>query len=81
VHRAARPGATLLLSAFSDVNAEGREWPRPMVSEEQLRQTLGDAGWDIAELSTIDLSIDLPTDLPMDNANDHAVMWMLVARR
>ena len=52
-----------------------------MVSEEQLRQTLGDAGWDIAELSTIDLSIDLPTDLPMDNANDHAEMWMLVARR
>ena len=34
VHRATRPGATLLLGAFSDANAEDREWPRPMVSEQ-----------------------------------------------
>jgi cyclopropane fatty-acyl-phospholipid synthase-like methyltransferase len=34
VHRATRPGATLLLGAFSDANAERGEWPRPMVSEQ-----------------------------------------------
>jgi 2-polyprenyl-3-methyl-5-hydroxy-6-metoxy-1,4-benzoquinol methylase len=40
VHRATRPGATLLLSAFSDANAESGDWPRPMVSEQTLRDTL-----------------------------------------
>ena len=35
VHRATRPGATLLLSCFSDVNPVGGE-PRPAVSEETL---------------------------------------------
>jgi SAM-dependent methyltransferase len=73
VHRATRPGATLLLSAFSDVNAEGGDWPRPMVSEAQLRQTFGDAGWTVTELSTATVPID-------DDATD-AVMWMLTAAR
>ncbi|MDT5065839.1 MAG: hypothetical protein QOK02_1994, partial [Mycobacterium sp.] len=31
VHRATRPGATLLLSCFSDANPAGEEWPRPAV--------------------------------------------------
>jgi len=50
VHRATRPGATLLLSCFSDANPVGEEWPRPAVSEETLRDVLGGAGWDIASL-------------------------------
>jgi SAM-dependent methyltransferase len=73
VHRATRPGATLLLGAFSDANAERGEWPRPMVSEQQLRQTLGDAGWSIVELTTI--------TVPLDNEQTDAVMWMLRATR
>ena len=54
VHRATRPGATLLLGAFSDANAQDREWPRPMVSEQTLRETLGDAGWEITSLDVGD---------------------------
>jgi len=50
VHRATRPGATLLLSCFSDANPVGEEWPRPAVSEETLRDVLGGGGWDIASL-------------------------------
>jgi hypothetical protein len=49
VHRVTRPGATLLLSRFSDANPVGEEW-RPAVSEETLRDVLGGAGWDIASL-------------------------------
>ena len=33
-HRATRPGATLLLSCFSDANPSDEEWPRPAVSED-----------------------------------------------
>ncbi|OBI48072.1 transferase [Mycobacterium kyorinense] len=50
VHRATRTGATLLLSCFSDANPPDDEWPRPAVSEQTLRDVLGDAGWDIASL-------------------------------
>jgi SAM-dependent methyltransferase len=50
VHRATRPGATLLLSCFSDANLVGEQWPRPAVSEDTLRDVLGAAGWDIASL-------------------------------
>jgi SAM-dependent methyltransferase len=50
VHRATRPGATLLLSCFSDANPVGEEWPRPAVSEATLRDVLGGAGWDIVSL-------------------------------
>lgn len=73
VHRAARPGATLLLSAFSDANAERGDWPRPMVSEQTLRQTLGDAGWTITSLETV--------TVPIDEQQTDAVMWMLQARK
>jgi SAM-dependent methyltransferase len=50
VHRATRPGATLLLSCFSDATPVGQEGPRPAVSEQTLREVLGGAGWDIASL-------------------------------
>ena len=48
-HRATRPGATLLISCFSDANPPG-EWPRPAVSEQTLRDVLGGTGWDIESL-------------------------------
>lgn len=50
VHRATRTGATLLLSCFSDAAPPDAEWPRPAVSEQALRDTLGGAGWDITSL-------------------------------
>src|ERR1700735_159925 len=49
-HRATKPGATLLLSCFSDANPSDEEWPRPAVSEQTLRDVLGGAGWDIESL-------------------------------
>jgi len=49
-HRATRPGATLLLSCFSDANPSDEEWPRPAVSEQTLRDVLDGAGWDIESL-------------------------------
>jgi SAM-dependent methyltransferase len=49
-HRATRPGATLLISCFSDANPVNEDWPRPAVSEETLRYVLGGAGWDIESL-------------------------------
>ncbi len=50
VHRATRPGATLLMSCFSNAGPSDEEWPRPAVSEQTLRDVLGGAGWDIAAL-------------------------------
>lgn len=73
VHRATRPGATLLISAFSDANATAGDWPRPMVSEQTLRDTLGGAGWTIASLETITVAID--------DEQTGALMWMLTATR
>ncbi len=52
VHRATRPGATLLMSCFSDANPSDEEWPRPVVSEQTLRDVLGCAGWDIESLES-----------------------------
>jgi cyclopropane fatty-acyl-phospholipid synthase-like methyltransferase len=71
VHRATRPGATLLLSAFSDANAQGQDWPRPMVSEQTLRDSLGDAGWDITSLASE--TVPLPPDSTV------ATFWLLRA--
>ncbi|HEX5143486.1 MAG TPA: class I SAM-dependent methyltransferase [Mycobacterium sp.] len=73
VHRATRPGATLLLSAFSDANAAHGDWPRPMVSEQTLRRTFGDAGWDIVALTSI--------TVPIGDQHSSAEMWMLHAQR
>jgi SAM-dependent methyltransferase len=49
-HRATKPGATLLISCFSDANPPNDDWPRPAVSEQTLRDVLGGAGWDIQSL-------------------------------
>jgi SAM-dependent methyltransferase len=49
-HRATRPGATLLLSCFSDANPADDERQLPVVSEQMLRDVLGGAGWDIESI-------------------------------
>jgi SAM-dependent methyltransferase len=74
VHRATRPGATLLLSCFSDANPVGEDW-RPAVSEETLRGVLGGADWDIASLE--------PATLPgeLDGAEVEMAFWYLRAER
>ena len=73
VHRATRRGATLLLGAFSDANAQHRDWPRPMVSEQTLRETLGDAGWEITSLTSE--TIQLPHE------GTDAALWLVQAQR
>ena len=73
VHRATRPGATLLLGAFSDANAQDREWPRPMVSEQTLRETLGGAGWEITSLTSE--TVQLPHE------DTEAAIWLVQAQR
>ena len=50
LHRATRPGARLLLSCFSDANPDDTEWPRPVVSEQTLREVFEGAGWDIMSI-------------------------------
>src|SRR5271167_2739182 len=74
VHRATRPGATLLLSCFSDSNPVGEE-PRPAVSERTLRDVLGGAGWDITSLE--------PATVPgeLDGAQVEMAFWYLRAQR
>jgi SAM-dependent methyltransferase len=74
VHRATRPGATLLLSCFSDANPVGEDW-RPAVSEETLREVLGGAGWDITSLE--------PATLPgeLDGVEVEMAFWYLRAER
>jgi len=75
VHRATRPGATLLLSCFSDANPAGEEWPRPAVSEETLRDVLGGAGWDIASLEPAMVRSEL------DSAQGEMAFWYVRAQR
>jgi SAM-dependent methyltransferase len=74
VHRATRPGATLLLSCFSDVNPVGKE-PRPAVSEGTLREVLGGAGWDITSLEPATLRGE------RDGAPVDMAFWYLRAQR
>jgi SAM-dependent methyltransferase len=74
VHRATRPGATLLLSCFSEANPVGKE-PRPAVSEEMLRDVLGGGGWDIASLEPATLRGEL------DGAQVEMAFWYLRAQR
>src|SRR5712672_3189690 len=73
-HRATRPGATLLLSCFSDANPVGKEW-RPAISEETLRDVLGGAGWEIASLQPATVRGEL------DGAPVDMVFWYLRAQR
>jgi SAM-dependent methyltransferase len=74
-HRATRPGATLLISCFSDANPTDTEWPRPSVSEQTLRDVLGAAGWDIESLepATVRREVD-GTDIEM-------ALWYVRAQR
>jgi SAM-dependent methyltransferase len=74
-HRATRPGATLLISCFSDANPADTEWPRPSVSERTLRDVLGGAGWDIESLepATVRREVD-GTEIEM-------AFWYVRARR
>jgi hypothetical protein len=44
-----------------------------MAPEPQLRQTLGDAGWSVVELTSI--------TVPLDSEKIDAVLWMLRATR
>ena len=74
VHRATRPGATLLLSCFSEANPVGKEW-RPAVSEKTLRDVLGGAGWDIASLEPATVR-----GAP-DGAQVEMAFWYLRAQR
>ena len=74
VHRGTRPGATLLLSCFSDANPAGKEW-RPAVSEDTLRDVLGAAGWDIASLEPATLRGE------PDGAQVEMAFWYLRAQR
>jgi len=74
VHRATRPGATLLLSCFSEANPVGKEW-RPAVSEETLRDVLGGAGWDITSLEPATVRGEL------DGAQVEMAFWYLRAQR
>jgi SAM-dependent methyltransferase len=75
VHRATRPGASLLLSCFSDANPVGEEWPRPAVSKETLRDVLGGAGWDIASLEPAMVRSEL------DSAQGEMAFWYVRAQR
>ena len=75
VHRATRPGATLLLSCFSDANAPDDEWPRPVVSQETLRETLGGAGWEITSLEPMTVRRNVgDTEVEM-------AFWLVQAQR
>ena len=49
-HRATRPGATLLLSCFSDANPRPRSGRGPRCPRRRCAPTLGGAGWDIESL-------------------------------
>jgi SAM-dependent methyltransferase len=50
LHRATRSGARLLLSCFSDADSDDEDWPRPVVSEQTLRNVFGEAGWDVTSI-------------------------------
>ncbi len=75
VHRATRPGATLLMSCFSDAGPSDEEWPRPVVSERTLRDVLGGAGWDIAALEPATMSREV------DGKRVEMTFWYVRAQR
>lgn len=75
VHRATRPGATLLLSCFSDANPPNEEWPRPSVSEQTLREVFGGAGWEITSLEPVTVRREL------DGTEVEMAFWALRAQR
>jgi len=75
LHRATGPGATLLLTCFSDANPPDEHRPMPAVSEQQLRDTLSGAGWDITSLA--------PATVRREDGDTELVMefWQVVAGR
>jgi SAM-dependent methyltransferase len=75
VHRATRPGATLLISCFSDANPSDDEWPRPAVSEQTLHDVLGGAGWEIESLEPVIARRDL------EGTSIEMPFWNVRARR
>jgi 2-polyprenyl-3-methyl-5-hydroxy-6-metoxy-1,4-benzoquinol methylase len=75
VHRATRPGATLLISCFSDSNPAEGEWPRPAVSEQTLRDVLGGADWAIESLEPATMRREL------DGAQVEMAFWYVRAQR
>ncbi|OCB30744.1 transferase [Mycobacterium malmoense] len=75
VHRATRPGATLLISCFSDANGPDERWPRPSVSEQTLRDVLGGAAWDIESLEPATMRREV------DGAQVEMAFWSVRARR
>jgi SAM-dependent methyltransferase len=74
-HRATRPGATLLISCFSDAQPADEEWPRPAVSEQTLRDVLGGAGWDIESLEPATVRREL------DGNEIEMAFWYVRAQR
>jgi len=75
VHRATRPGATLLISCFSDANPSGDDWHRPAVSEQTLRDVLGSAGWDIESVEPATVRRE------RDGAQVEMAFWYVRAQR
>ncbi|CKQ83957.1 transferase [Mycobacterium tuberculosis XTB13-143] len=75
VHRATRPGATLLLSCFSNAMPPDEEWPRSTVSEQTLRDVLGGAGWDIESLEPATVRREL------DGTEVEMAFWNVRAQR
>ncbi|GAB1811225.1 class I SAM-dependent methyltransferase [Mycobacterium sp. MUNTM1] len=73
--RATKPGATLLISCFSDANPTDPEWPRPAVSEQTLRNVLGGAGWDIESLGPATMRREL------DGKQIEMAFWYVRAQR
>jgi SAM-dependent methyltransferase len=74
-HRATRPGATLLISCFSDAAPADEEWPRPAVSEQTLRDVLSGAGWDIESLEPATVRRE------MDGNEIEMAFWYVRAQR
>ncbi len=74
-HRVARPGATLLISCFSDANPPDRERPRPSVSEQTLRDVLDGAGWDIEALEPATMRREV------DGSEIEMAFWYVRAQR
>lgn len=74
-HRATRPGATLLISCFSDANTPDERWPRPAVSEQTLRDVLDGAGWHVESVEPATMRREV------DGAQVEMAFWYVRARR
>ncbi|KAA1250776.1 class I SAM-dependent methyltransferase [Mycobacterium simiae] len=75
VHRATRPGATLLMSCFSDANPPHDEFPLPAVPEQTLRDVLAGARWHIESLEPVTVRREL------DGTETEMAFWYVRAQR